>query len=114
MEENDENNLADLNVLIADKREKVEKYYQNEHTIKLTQLSSQDKEEEKSMAQKILLCTYEKNFQLLLLEELVNLNSWRDVEIITSLPLTYINSNSNNTQMDKNESILDVKWHKGL
>ncbi|CAI2362951.1 unnamed protein product [Moneuplotes crassus] len=105
------NPLADLNYLIIDKRLKAEEYYKDAHTIKLTQLSSQEKEKEKLRAKESLLRTYEKNFQLLLLSNLVKLNCWRDVEIMTTIPLTYL---SNKFENVRNDSIIDAKWHRGL
>jgi hypothetical protein len=102
-----------LNTLIADKRIKAENFYKNEHNVKLSKLSlnETEKAKEKKREKDTLLCTYYKNFQLALLDELVKLNSWRDVEIITSLPITYLSMRMDN---DKNESIIDAKWHPRL
>lgn len=96
--------------MIADKRTKAENYYRGQHNVKLTQLSSQEQEKEKQRERDSLLCTYEDNFQLCLLEQLVRLNSWRDVEIITSIPISYMAVKMEN---DKNENIVDAKWHSG-
>jgi THO complex subunit 2 len=92
--------------------DKSEEYYKNEHTINLAQASATDQERVKmEYAKKTILKRFDSNFQLSLLEQLVRLNSWRDVEIIISLPTSYSNSMMN---IDKNESTVDPKWHKGF
>jgi len=98
--------MADLRILIEDKRTKAEEYYENQHTIKLSQSTSIDSEKE--LERKLLLCTYEDNFQLSLLEQFVRINSWRDVETLTNLPFAYMSMRVEN---DRNESLVDPMWH---
>ena len=94
-------------MIIADKRAKVEEFYRSEHSVKLSRDSNFDSEKEKLKNRNELLSTYDSNFQLSLLEQLVRINSWRDVEIITAV------FSSTGLENDFNESIIDPKWHTG-
>ena len=94
-------------MIIAEKKLKVETFYKSEHSVKLSRDSDYDAEKEKIKNRNDLLSTYENNFQLWLLEQLVRINSWRDVEIITAV------FSSSGIESEFNESAIDPKWHSG-